>query len=197
MASTLRGCLLESLAWLRPNDEASALIANVVGADGGPEHSLEEALSDYLETRRVASCHLPDNDFVAIHSPRTLSALDRSLNVQPLLNSTRGRNALGDPGNPRRPHLDQAAVLLASTFGRRVTQHCSLSLWDPDPPIGGIAYRSRHDLTEWCWAAYDRTPVEFAADVVSLSPEVEDHREALEAVADLWELPLDEWLEAH
>ena len=79
-------------------------------------------------------------------------------------------------------------MLLASEFGRDLTQHCSLAVWDVDPPYDGIPYRSRHDLTEWCWAVYDRVEVRFAP-AAPLSPFDPDHRAAVEAVADLWSRP--------
>lgn len=190
LATSLRGCLLESLAWLRPDEEAAQHLQVVVGADGDEEPDPDDALADFLATRKVARCIFPgDVHFADIHAPVTLAVLDTDLNVQPLLAAPRGRVALAD--GHRRPHLDQAAVLLGSEFGRDVTRHCSLAIWDADPPYGGVAYRSRHDLIEWCWAAYDRTAVEFT-DSVTLSPDVDDHYKAVLDVAQLWQLPL-EW----
>lgn len=57
-------------------------------------------------------------------------ALDSDVNVEPLLDSKRGRDVLGEPESKHRPHLDQAAALLASQFGRQITQHCSLAIWE-------------------------------------------------------------------
>lgn len=198
MAATIRGCLLESMAWLRPSDEAMRRIEAVTDAEDGDEPAsvLTEAVTNYLRTRRVASCRFAeDAAFVDIHAPATLGALDTDLNVQPLLASKRGRTILGDSNGHHRPHLDQAAVLLASEFGRQLTQHCSLAIWDMVPPVPGVGYRSRHDLTEWCWAAYDHTQVDFI-EVSPLSSAVKAHREAVRAVAELWQLPVSEdWLQ--
>lgn len=191
-ATTLQGCLLETMAWLRPNDEANQRIDDVI-VDG--EDAVEQptqAVDDYLATRRVAAATFPDDQsFVDIHHPVTLQLLDTDLNVQPLLDSSRGREVLGERGGTSRPHLDQAAVLLASEFGRKVTQHCSLAIWDQGG-LAGVAYRSRHDLTEWCWAAYDRADVSFGG-VESLSPDVPEHREAVSSVIKLWGLPTHRW----
>ncbi|MBA3885924.1 MAG: RES domain-containing protein [Acidobacteria bacterium] len=190
-ATTLRGGLLEALAWLRPDEQATQHLQVVAGAGGDKEPQLADAVADYLATRKVAMCTFPNEVlFVDIHAPEALAVLDTNLNVEPLLTAPRGRVALGE-GN-RRPHLDQAAVLLASSFGRDVTRHCSLAIWDAEALYSGIAYRSRHDLVEWCWAAFDRTAVEFA-DSAQLSPDVEDHFEAVGAVAEMWQLPIQGW----
>ena len=191
LATSLRGCALEALAWLRPDEEADLRTEDVVGVEGDDAPDLADAVADFLATRSVARCTFPgDVRFADIHAPATLAYLDRDLNVEPLLTAPRGRVALGD--GRHRPRLDQAGVLLASAFGRDVTRHSSLALWDLDPPHSGIAYRSRHDLVEWCWAAFDRTPVEFKAPV-ALSPDIGDHYAAVHDVAELWQLPLDRW----
>jgi len=192
LATSLRGCALEALAWLRPDEEAKRRTEDVVGEDGDDARSLADAVADFLATRKVARCSFPEEvRFADIHAPATLAFPDTDLNVEPLLAAPRGRAVLGD--GLHRPHLDQAGVLLASAFGRDVTRHASLAVWDLDPPYSGIAYRSRHDLVEWCWAAFDRTPVEFM-DPVVLSRHVEEHREAVRDVAELWQLPLHRWL---
>lgn len=193
MATTLRGCFLETMAWLRPNSDADRRIDDVTNAgEDDAEGQLAQAVADYLKTRRVAACTFPDDaSFVDIHHPRTLQALDTDLNVQPLLDSPRGRDVLGERRRTSRPHLDQAAILLASEFGRQVTQHCSLAIWDRGRSAG-VAYRSRHDLTEWCWAAYEHVEVKFR-EQEPLSPRVPDHHAAVSSVAELWALPTHRW----
>jgi hypothetical protein len=191
-ASTLRGCLLETMAWLRPNDEAEQRMHDIVGDGEDAVGQPAQGIDDYLATRRVAAVTFSDDpSFVDIHHPMTLQVLDTDLNVQPLLDSSRGREVLGERGRTSRPHLDQAAVLLASEFGRQVTQHCSLAIWDQGGRAG-VAYRSRHDLTEWCWAAYDHAEVGFGT-VESLSPDVPEHREAVSSVVQLWGLATHRW----
>lgn len=197
LSTTLRGCLLETLAWARPNREALQRLERVVDRDAGPEkdESLADAVADFLKSRKAAACSLAEvEDLVDIHAPGTLAALDTDLNVEPLLATTRARSVLGEAGSVNRPRLDQAAVLLASDFGRQLTQHCSLAIWDVKPSRGGVAYRSRYDLNEWCWAVYDRTGVVFD-DAIPLSPRVDHHYEAVHDVAELWSLPLNRWLD--
>ncbi len=116
LATGLRGCLLEALAWLRPDEQAAQRLQVVVGTDRDKEPDLGDAVADFLGTRRVAWCTFPGEvHFADIHAPSTLAVLDTDVNVEPLLAAPRGRVALGD--GHRRPHLDQAAVLLASEFG--------------------------------------------------------------------------------
>lgn len=197
LATTLRGALLESLAWLRPDPRATELLDSVEDSDGGglPQPSLATAVAQFLRTRRVAIATVEDNAFVDLHAPASLAAFDVDQNVQPILDSPSGRDALGNTHSSQRPHLDQAAILLASDLGRALTQHCSLAIWDQRPDYAGVAYRSRHDLTEWCWAVFDFVPVTFSQPV-RLDPHTSEHRAAVRAVADLWHLPVDTWLDA-
>ncbi len=129
-----------------------------------------------------------------MHAPATLAALDVDQNVEPILNSPSGRDALGNTENSQQPHLDQAAILLSSDLGRAITQHCGLAIWDQRPDYVGITYRSRHDLTEWCWAVFDFVSVTFS-EPTPLNPNDPNHRAAVAAVADLWDLPTDAWVE--
>lgn len=195
LASTLPGALLESLAWLRPDHRAIELLDSVEDPDdsGSPQPSLAAAVAQFLRTRRVASAKVQINAFVDLHAPATLAALDLDQNVQPILDSPSGRDALGNRHSSQRPHLDQAAILLASDLGRAITQHCSLAIWDQRPDYAGAAYRSRHDLTEWCWAVFDFVPVAFS-EPVPLNQDNPAHRDAVIAVANLWDLPVDDWI---
>ena len=78
---------------------------------------------------------------------------------------------------------------LSSDLGRDLTRAASLVLRDIDPALGGIGYRSRHDDEEHCWAIYDHAPVQ-VSPAAALSADNEEHRQALGAVATLWNLPL-------
>lgn len=194
-ATTLRGCLLELLAWLRPDPRAAAREAAVVvdvapvEAAGGarPGTPPGQALADFLGGRRVGVIVGPALRLVSIDDPVLQADLDREPAVRALLDSPQARAALAPVG--RRPHLDEAAVRLSTDLGRALTQACSLALRDrPDRP-DGIHYRSRHDDAEDCWALYDHADVNIG-DVVPLDPGNEAQRTALHAVAKLWHLPL-------
>jgi hypothetical protein len=63
--------------------------------------------------------------------------------------------------------------------------------WYPD--VGGLAYRSRLDDVEWCWALWDDTPV--VVDVRPFTPSQHAHRRAAQhAAARLQILLPDDWL---
>lgn len=188
-ASTLRGCLLELLAWLRPNDQAAEREADVVD-ELAPvvAHEPDQAMAQYLNNRYVGTIIGPDLRLVSINDPDMQAELDRAAAVRALLDSPDGRAALltADTRPSRRAHLDQAAVRLSSDLGRDLTRACSLALRDRADRPDGIHYRSRHDDAEDCWAIYDHATVEIT--VIPLSPTVQSHRAALRDVATMWNL---------
>lgn len=193
-ASTLRGCLLESLAWLRRHTDAAAAEALVIdnadpsGAGDAPgESGPRAALEEFLADRQVAIVTGRRLRILSINDPALQAALDREPAVRALLDSADGRAALSAPGH--RPRLDEAAVRLSTAFGRELTQACSLAPWDRSPRPDGIHHRSRHDDDEDCWAIYDHAPVTVRG-VIDFTPNNEQHRAAVSAVAILWDLEL-------
>jgi hypothetical protein len=195
-ASTLRGCLLELLDWLRPDPTALNREDQVVDdADGATptRHvdqeplSLEQALADFLEGRHVGQLEGPSVQTLSIDDPPVQAELDRATAVRALLDSPEGRTALSPGG--RTPHLDQAAVRLSTEFGRALTQACSLAIRDREDRPDGIHYRSRHDDAEDCWALYDHAEIHLA-ESVPLEPSHAVHRATVQDVAGLWSLPL-------
>jgi len=194
-ATTLRGCLFELLAWLRPHPDAAAREAAVIGdADGegaAPRARPWQVLEDFLRGRQVGVLLGPGLRLLSIDDPALQARLDREPAVRALLDSPQGHAALAPSGGTA--HLDEAAIRLATDLGRALTQACSLALRDRDPRPDGIHYRSRHDDAEDCWALYDHAPVQIAR-VVPLDPGNEQQRTALQEVAALWALPLPpEW----
>ncbi len=195
LATTLRGCMLELLDWLRPSPDALTREAQVVedaedapptGADQATE-VLKQAIADFLGGRHVGLLEGKSVQTLSIDDPAVQAELDRATAVRALLDSPEGRAALSPAG--RTPHLDQAAVRLSTEFGRALTQACSLAIRDRDDRPDGIHYRSRHDDGEDCWALYDHAKVQLR-ESVPLDPSNSDHRVALEDVAALWDLPL-------
>lgn len=190
--SSLRGCLLESLDWLRPDAAAAVREAGVVD-DAEPETASGEtstpwaALADFLAERQVATLMARGLRIVSIDDPTLQAELDQEPGVRALLDSADGRAVLSAGG--RRPRLDQAAVRLSSEFGRELSQACSLAVWDRVPQPDGLHYRSRHDDDEDCWALYDHAQVR-VDDVVPFLPSNPEHRAVLRDVARLWDLPL-------
>jgi hypothetical protein len=190
--TTLRGCLLEVLAHLRPNAEAQQREAAVDGDDPDLVEPTESAdwqhIADFLDGRKVARIQADHPTIASVNDPALLRELDTEPAVRALLDGEPARTALLEPGGGR-VHLDNAAIRLASAVGRDITQACALALYDrPDHP-GVIHYRSRHDDAEDCWAIYDHQAVVFG-QAVELSPDLAEHAAAVRSVADLWNLPL-------
>jgi len=198
-ASSLRGCLLELLDWLRPNPEAVLLedAVTVCAGDRSPmddrDQTTARAIADYLAGRQVGRLRpakLTPMHTVSIDSPILQAQLDREPAVRALLDSAEGQTVLA--GGGRVPRLDGAAVRLGSVFGRSLTQACSLAIHDRRPRPDAIHYRSRHDDRANCWAIYDHVGVTIRS--VPLSPSRVLHRRAMHQVAELWNLSLpDIW----
>ncbi len=195
-ATTLRGCLLESLDWLRVLDgeaaeREAAVIDDIEDSSLPPPTEAWQALEDYLTGRHLGVITGPGLQLVSINDPALQAELDQAAGVRALLDSQAGRAALLAVGAAasRRAHLDGAAVRLSSDLGRDLTRAASLALRDRPVPPDGIHYRSRHDDTEDCWALYDHAPVS-VQDVQPFSPDDPDHQQAMKDVASLWDLAL-------
>jgi hypothetical protein len=195
-ASTLRGCLLESLAWLRPSPEADAREAAVIddaepdgSASPGVAREPRAALQDFLEGRHVGRLAGRNLRVVSINDSALQAELDLEPAVRALLDSREGQLALASGGG-RVPRLDEAAVQLATPFGRDLSRACSLAVWDRVPRPDGIHHRSRHDDHEHCWALFDHARVRLVDRVPFLPGTDPDQRWALQEVAALWDLSL-------
>jgi hypothetical protein len=193
-ATTLRGCLLESLDWLRPNPDAGARERDLVD-DAEPEEDLPDqpepwsALQDFLQDRQVGVLVGRGLRVLSLNDPRLQAELDHEPAVRALLDSTDGRAALAPAGRGG-ARLDQAAVRLSTPFGRELTQACSLAIWDRRPRPDGVHHRSRHDDDEHCWALYDHATVRLV-EITPFDPASNsEHRRAVQQVANLWSLAL-------
>lgn len=196
---SLRGCLLELLAWLRPDPAAVLREAQILDdADSDEAQAVlaaqeaeAQAIADFLGGREVGSLAVDGLVAVSINDPGLQAELDREPAVRALLDSPEGQAALG--GGSKKAHLDEAAVRLSTDLGRDLTRACSLAIRDRDNRPDAIHYRSRHDDTEDCWAIYDHAPVQLVGSS-PLDPADSNHRDALADVAALWQLALPkEW----
>jgi hypothetical protein len=185
LADSLRGCLIELLSRFRRNEEAEARIAAITGTDEEGAHPGAEALAEWFARQRVARCHLvePAGTLVDVNDPKLLVDLDAELRVRAVL----GVSGLGTPEDPAR--LDEGTIRLKGPVGRRITQAVSRVLYERERRPAGLAYRSRLDDAERCWALYGETEVRFEASV-ALSAEDESQLEVVRAVATLYNLPL-------
>jgi hypothetical protein len=185
LAESLRGCLIELLARFRRNEAAEARVAAVVGAKDDSGHPGAEALADWLPRQRVAVCRLvePTGPLLDVNDVKLLVELDADPGVRAVLQAS----GLGTPEDPAR--LDEGTIRLRGGVGRSTTQAVSRALYERDPRPAGLAYRSRLDDAERCWALYGETPVRFEPSV-ALSAEDASHLEAVRVVAALYDLPL-------
>ena len=90
-------------------------------------------------------------------------------------------------------HLDHSIIKLGGPVGRPITQAVSRAIRDWHPEIGGLAYESRIDRDERCWAVHEETRVRFA-ESEPLDPDNPSHRGAMTSAAQLLQIPLPpEW----
>jgi hypothetical protein len=181
LGETLRGCLLETMSRFRASRRAEELLNAVQGLEPGeerPDIDPERGLADWLSKQRIGRCHLASSfTLVSVNDPALLAELD----LEP-----RVRDALRGIGLEE---LDEAVIRLGGKeTGRKVTQVVSRILWEGD--VAGLAYSSRHDDNEQCWAIYGTTPVWFDEQMLRLDPENAEHAEAVADVAALFHIQL-------
>ena len=185
-AENLRGCLVETLARFRPNSTADALLASVefVDADADPPAPTDQAVADWLAAQRVGQVTLvtPQPLLVDIEAADLLVDLDN----HPLVREAIDNSALSD--GAALVHLDAGLIRLGGDVGRPITQAVSRAMHELHPEVDGIAYWSRIDSSERCWAIYGHVPVDVS--ITDLSAENPVHRHAVQEVANLLRVPL-------
>lgn len=188
-AENLTGALLETMARFRPAPEAEALLTAVTGVEPGDVEHLDPAdgLADWLNAQRIGRLTDAAQPLVDVHDPQRLAELDK----HPLVRDQLDRSTLGTSRQPAR--LDEAIVRLAGPIGRPITQAVSAAIREWFPDVAGIAYRSRLDDEEWCWALWSTTAVYVELDL--LSPDHRHHRRAFERAARVLQVqPPPAWL---
>jgi hypothetical protein len=188
-AATLRGCLIETMARFRPDPVTEAALADVDGIEAGDVEHPDPAvgLEDWLAAQKVALLHPYQCE------PVLLDVEDADLlvllNKHPLVRGALDRSGLGTRLSP--VHLDAGIVRLGGPLGRPITQAMARAAKDW---LGcdGLAYRSRLDPDERCWALWEDTSVNFTT--FELSPVIDEHRAAVQSVARTFEILLpDSW----
>lgn len=191
LADTLRGSLVELLARFRFDTEAEDRIAKVTGVDtaeGDGAYVAAAALGDWLARQRVATCSLATPRravLLFVNDARLLAELNHHPRVRAALDAA----DLAPGPQAGRAELDGATIRLPGSRGRAITQAVSRVLYERDPRPAALAYRSRLDDEEMCWAVYDHTPTVFTA-AARLDPAVSDHLNAVRAAAALYGLQL-------
>lgn len=190
-AENLTGALLETMARFRPYPAVESLLDSIEGIeDGDVEHrDPSEGLLDWLDMQKVGRITLsnPDELLVDVHDPALLSSIDK----HPFVRRALDESGLGTPLDPAR--LDEGIVRLGGPVGRPITQAISAAIRDWHPEIAGVAYRSRLDDDEWCWAIWDITEIRIAIE--PLVPSHRHHRRAVQHAATRLEIALPtDWL---
>src|SRR5581483_11502645 len=185
-AETLRGCLVETMARFRPNPAAEALLAAVdfVDVEDDFEWSTVNAVEDWLGAQRVGQISLatPQPLLVDIEAADLLVDLDLHALVRDAIDNSPLRD-----GNAS-VHLDAALIRLGGDVGRPITQAVSRAVHEVHPEVDGIAYWSRIDPDERCWAIYGHVPVDVS--ISDLSPEDPLHCSAVQEACHLLKIPL-------
>jgi RES domain len=188
-ADTLHGCLVETMARLRPHPETEAVLAAITDVDD--EEPRERAyadpslgIADWLTEQHIGQLQIMSSDplLVDVEHATMLDALDAHPDVRRALD----QSGLGTSDDPSR--LDAGIIRLSGPVGRPITQSVSRAIYEWISGVDGIGYWSRLDSTERCWAIYDHAPVRVA--VLPLDPQVTSHREAVRAVATRYGIPL-------
>ncbi len=174
------------MARFRSNPTADALLAAVefVDAEPDPEMPTAEAVSEWLDEQRVGLVTAVTQQplLVDIEAADLLVELDTHPLVREAIETSPLRDGIAVV------HLDAGLIRLGGDIGRPITQAVSRALYEQHPEVDGIAYWSRIDPTERCWAIYDHVPVDVT--IGDLSPDDSLHRAAVRDVAALLGVPL-------
>jgi hypothetical protein len=185
VAENLSGAMVETMARFRPAPRAEALLAAVEGlTDEDVDHrDPVEGVGDWLAVQQVGRVNLAKPEVLLdVHDPELLRDLDK----HPLVRAALEASGLGTPLNPAR--LDEGIVRLGGPFGRPVTQAFGRAVREWLGEVAGLAYRSRLDDEEWCWAIWDDTDVEVSVE--PLDPTHRHHRRAVQHAAATLEIQL-------
>ncbi len=184
-AKSLRGCLVETMARFRPDPPTETLLSQVAGIDDGDVEHLDPAdgLESWLAAQKVGvvrpdQCH---PDLVDVEDVRVLT----TLNKHPLVRSALDESGLGTRLSPI--HLDSAVIRLGGPIGRPITQAVARAARDW-LECDGLAYWSRLDPDERCWALWEDTAV--IIETHPLDPANPEHRAAVRSVAATFEILL-------
>jgi len=149
-----------------------------------PDLPTVQAVADWLAEQRVGLVTVvtPQPLLVDIEAADLLVDLD----IHPLVREAIHNSPLSDGDFP--VHLDAGLIRLGGDVGRPITQAVSRALHEQHPEVDGIAYWSRIDSSERCWAIYGHVPVDVA--IADLSPDDPQHRAAVQEVATLLKVPI-------
>lgn len=191
-ATTIRGVMLEVLNHFRRNDEAETALSEVqtIGIDLLEEEPAGSVPEKWLSSQCLVRATAPEfAAFVDVDHPRALALLNRRTRVRQALSLPAAIKALGTNAT-----LDQATIKLAGPVGRPITQAVSREIYEAHSSASrdyvGIAYTTRFDRSEPCWAVFD-DHVALDWDSVSLLNVLDPtHLQPINDVAQLYDLEL-------
>jgi RES domain len=194
-ASTLRGCLVETMARFRPRPRAEALLNQIEDLDEQDlAHEVEqigsraEAVGEWLAAQKLGLLKVDSSgshrvQVIDIDDPNVLDQLDK----HPAVRQALEESGLGTDLDPAR--LDAGVIRIGGPVGRPITQAVARAVLDW---LRGdvIAYWSRLDSSERCWAIYDHVPVDVSESTLNAGdPTI---YAAVTDVAARFEIPLSE-----
>jgi hypothetical protein len=144
-------------------------------------------VGDWLAKQHVSHCRLDDPSdavLVPVNNAILLAQLNNHPAVRAALKTAVKLGACPPPGE-----LDGGTIRLSGTVGRAITQAVSRALYEREPRPTALAYRSRLDDEETCWALYDHARVAFT-DPIELQATVPEHLQAVRAAAGLYGIEL-------
>jgi hypothetical protein len=185
--------MLEVMDHFRPNEAAEDTFAeiDIEGRDVLEEEPAGWVAESWLSGQRFAlGLGLGQAQFVDVTDADVLAELNARPRVRAALLTHLAAESLGD--NPR---LDGGTIRLAGPLGRGITQAVSREIYEDAAHYAGIAYSTRFDDHEQCWALYDdRVIVQFDGEQ-PLDALNTDHIQALNSVAVTYRLVLPpNWL---
>ena len=192
-ADSVLGAATETMARFRPHPPTESVLQEVEGVENYEEpefvHDPSLGVADWLSQQSVGALKLsaPSPVVLDIEDALLLDILDSD----PIVRAALEQSGLGTDSDPVR--LDAAIIRLGGPVGRPITQAVSLALHRSTPGLDAIAYWSRLDSTQRCWAIYDHVPVEVV--VTPLNPANDSHHSAIGSVAIRFGIDVpSEWL---
>lgn len=187
---------MEVLARFVPHPATEDVLLDVTGLDdpaftGRPDPTPRQGLADWLVQQQVGRLVLddPPGRFIDAYHPGLITTLDTHPAVRAVLDDPAVHAALtadptAPPALPAPLHLTVDLIRAAGEHGgRRVTQSIGRVLFtEPDPALDGLAYGSRHDPTQRCWALRDHVGVTWP-DTHPLDPTDPHQRDTVQAAA--------------
>lgn len=156
VARSLRGCLVESMAQWRPSSSEVVRIArSVVRSD-------RDIVTEW-HVPAVPEAWLDRQRKVRLRAVQGSDIFDVSSKLAELATCSVVATEVASQLGPDY-QLDEAALMLGGSRGRRISQAVAAEVYERDPRPDALFFHSRFDLSEDCWAIFDDVKVEFLTE---------------------------------